>query len=98
MKKSCLQAHVDDWLEAIAANDPSLTATNAEEGHRSTALSSLGMMCMELGRGRKDGFTLSWDVQRETTGKAEYDALMKPFSNGKFDLKVNLAEFGLAYG
>ena len=95
MKKSCLQAHVDDWLEAIAANDPSLTATNAEEGHRSTALSSLGMMCMELGRGRKDGFTLSWDAQRETTGKAEYDALMKPFSNGKFDLKVNLAEFGL---
>ena len=95
MKKSCLQLHVDDWLEAIAANDPSLTATNAEEGHRSTALSSLGMMYMELGRGRKDGFSLNWDTKRETTGKAEYDALMKPFASGKFDLDVNLAEFGL---
>ena len=98
MKKSCLQLHVDDWLEAIAANDPSLTATNAEEGHRSTALSSLGMMCMELGRGKKDGFSLDWDAARETTGKAEYDALMKPFANGKFNLKANLSEFGLDYG
>ena len=97
MKKSCLQLHVDDWLEAIAANDPSLTATNAEEGHRSTALSSLGMMCMELGRGRKDGFSLNWDTRRETTGKAEYDALMKPFASGKFDLNVNLAEFGMDF-
>ena len=29
---------------------------------------------------------------------AEADALMKPFANGKFDLKVNLAEFGLKLG
>ena len=97
MKKSCLQLHVDDWLEAILADDPAQTATNAEEGHLSTALSSLGMMCMELGRGRKDGFSLDWDVKRETTGKPECDALMKPFASGKFDLKVNLAEFGLDY-
>ncbi len=95
MKKSCLQAHVDNWLEAILADDPTRTATNAEEGHRSTALSSLGMMCMELGRGRKDGFSLSWDARRETTGIADHDALMKPFASGRFDLKVNLAEFGL---
>ena len=53
------------------------------------------MMCMELGRGRKDGFSLNWDVKRETTGNAEYDALMKPFANGKFNLDANLAEFGL---
>ena len=79
------------------ANDPTQTATNAEEGPLSTALSSLGMMCMELGRGKKDGISLDWDVKRETTGKAEYDAIMKPFANGKFDLNVNLAEFGLAY-
>ena len=97
MEKTCLQLHVDDWLEAIVANDPSQTATNAEEGHLSTALSSLGMMCMELGRGRKDGFSLNWDVKRETTGKAECDALMKPFANGKFNLDVNLAEYGLNF-
>jgi len=97
MKKTCLQLHVDDWLEAILANDPSRTATNAEEGHLSTALSSLGLMCMELGRGRKDGLSLDWDVKRETTGKAEYDALMKPFARGKYNLKANLAEFGLDY-
>jgi hypothetical protein len=45
--------------------------------------------------GRKYIFTLSCGAERETTGRAQYDALMKPFSNGKFDLKVNLAEFGL---
>ena len=56
------------------------------------------MMCMELGRGRKDGFTLDGDAARETTGNAEQDALMEPFSNGKFDLKVNLAEFGIDIG
>lgn len=98
MKKTCLQLHVDDWLEAIVANDPTRTATNAEEGHRSTALSSLGLMCMELGRGKKDGVSLDWDVARETTGKAEYDALMKPFANGKFNLDANLAEFNLDFG
>ena len=97
MAGSSLQVHVDNWLAAIAANDPSLTATNAEGGHRSTSMCSLGQMCMELGRDRKDGASLSWDCAKETTGKAEYDKLMKPFANGKFDLKVNLAEFGLKF-
>jgi hypothetical protein len=49
---------------------------------------------MELGRGKKS-FSLDWDPCRETTGNAEYDKLMKPFARDKFDLKVNLAEFGL---
>jgi hypothetical protein len=40
---------------------------------------------MELGRGRKE-FSLSWDPKRETTGKAEYDAMMKPFARGRFCL------------
>ena len=97
MKKSCMQTHVDDWLEAIVANDPSATATNAREGHLSTALSSLGMMCMELGRGKKDGASLSWDCAKETTGNAGYDKLMTPFANGRFNLDVNLAEFGLKF-
>ena len=59
--------------------------TNAEEGHLSTALCSLGQMCMELGRGRKE-FSLSWDAVRETTGNAAADALMKPFARDRFDL------------
>ena len=97
MKKDCRQLHVDNWLDAIAADDPSLAAANAEEGHRSTALSSLGMMCMNLGRERKDGFSFDWDAERETTGRADCDALMEPFASGGFDLRVNLAEFGLDY-
>ena len=53
------------------------------------------MMCMELGRGRKGGISLDWNAERETTGKAEYDSLMQPFANGRFDINFNLAEFGL---
>ena len=52
-------------------------------------------MCMELGRG-KQSFRLDWDAEKESTGNADHDRLMKPFSNGKFDLGVNLAEFGLS--
>ena len=91
-------SHVRNWLEAVRASDPSRTVTTAEGGHRSTSSCSLGQMCMALGRGRKDGFKLSWDPKAETTGLAEADSLMKPFSRDKFDLRVNLAEFGLDYG
>ena len=98
MADSSLQLHVNNWLEAVLASDPSMTVTNAEGGHRSTSMCSLGQMCMELGRGKKDGFSLAWDPVKESTGNAEADALMKPFANGKFDLKVNLAEFGLKLG
>ena len=91
------QMHVDNWLEAVQANDPSMTVTSAEGGHRSTSMCSLGQMCMELGRGRKEGFSLAWDPAKELTGNAKADALMKPFANGKFDPKVNLAEFGLDF-
>ena len=97
MTKSCLQAHVDDWLEAIVADDPTRTATNAREGHLSTALSSLGLMCMEVGRGKRDGARLDWNGAAEVTGNADADRLMEPFANGPFDLKANLAEFGLRY-
>ena len=90
------QIHVNNWLDAVAANDPTMTVTNAEGGHRSTSLCSLGQMCMELGRGKKD-FSLDWDAAKESTGNAEADRLMKPLANGKFDLNVNLAEFGLTF-
>ena len=85
MSASPTQLHVDNWLEAVLANDASKTVTNAEEGHRSTSLCSIGQMCMELGRGKKD-FSISWDAKRETTGNADYDALMKPFARDRFDL------------
>ncbi len=91
------QAHVDNWLEAVRAEDPSMTVTNAESGHRSTSICSLGKMCMDLGRGKKDGCSLSWNAAEEVTGNPLADKLMKPFANGKFDLKVNLAEFGLKF-
>jgi hypothetical protein len=87
---------VDNWLEAIKAGDPSMTVTNALGGHLSTAMCSLGQMCMELGRGKKS-FSLNWDVEKETTGNAAADALMKPFARDKFDLKINLKEFGLDF-
>lgn len=61
MSASAMQLHADNWLEAVLADDPSKTVTNAEGGHLSTALCSLGQMCMELGRGKKE-FSLSWDA------------------------------------
>jgi len=94
MGASATQAHVDNWLDAIAAGDPGMTVTNAEEAHRSTSMCSLGQMCMELGRGKRS-FSLSWNTARESTGLAEADAMMKPFARGKFDLRVNLAKFNL---
>ena len=73
-----------------------ITTTKAEVGHRSTSACSLGQMCMELGRG-KSSFSLKWDAAKETTGDAAADALMKPFARDKYDLKVNLKEFGLDF-
>ena len=94
---NAMNDHVANWLEAVVAEDPVLTTTKAEVGHRSTSVCSLGQMCMELGRGRKEGFKLAWDPKTEKTGNAKADAMMKPFANGKFDLNVNLAEFGLKF-
>ncbi|MBO5940378.1 MAG: Gfo/Idh/MocA family oxidoreductase [Kiritimatiellae bacterium] len=96
MTGTAMQCHVDNWLEAIKANDPSKTVTNALGGHLSTAMCSLGQMCMKLGRGMSS-YSLKWDAVKETTGNAKADALMKPFARDKFDLKVNLKEFGLDF-
>ena len=90
-----MHQHVRNWLTAVLAQDPSLTRTSAERAHRSTSACSLGQMCMTLGCGRKDGFSLKWDPVHETTGLAEADALMKPLARDKFDLRINLSEFGL---
>ena len=96
MAEKATQNHVDNWLAAIKAGDPKATVTNALGGHLSTAMCSLGQMCMEMGRGRKS-YSLKWDPAKEMTGDAAADALMKPFARDKFDLKVNLKEFGLDF-
>lgn len=96
MAANPMQLHIDNWLAAVKAGDPKMTVTNALGGHLSTAMCSLGQMCMELGRGRKS-FSLKWNPAKETTGDAAADALMKPFARDKYDLKVNLREFGLDF-
>ena len=96
MKKLYILALMVAFLftSAVADDDPGATCTSAEIAHYSSCVCCLGQMCMELGRG-KNSFSLDWDPRRETTGNAGYDKLMKPFARDKFDLKVNLAEFGL---
>ncbi len=89
--------HFRNWLEAIAAEDPSLSVTNAEGGHRSTAFCSLGRMCMELGRGKKDGASLAWDAATETSGDPKADQMLVPFARGRYDLRVPLAAAGLDF-
>lgn len=89
--------HFLNWLEAVRAADPTRAVTTAEGGHRSTAFCSLGRMCMELSRGKKDGASLTWDAAREISGSAEANALLKPFARGKYDLRRSLAAAGLDY-
>lgn len=91
-----MNAHVDNWLEAALAQKSCMTVTNAEDGHRSTSLCSLGQMCMELGRGKKS-YSIDWDAKKEISSDAAANKMMEPFANGKFDLKVNLKEFGLDF-
>ena len=92
-----IKDHFENWLEAITREDPSYTVTDAEGGHRSTAFCSLGRMCMELSRGKKDGATLAWNAAKEISGAPEADAMLKPFARGKYDLRRSLAGAGLDY-
>lgn len=89
--------HFLNWLEAIAREDPQYTVCDAEGAHKSTAFCSLGRMCMELGRGKKEGATLAWDAARETTGDTEADKLLVPFARGKYDLRRSFADTAYAY-
>ena len=89
--------HFLNWLEAIARQDAQYTVCDAEGAHKSTAFCSLGRMCMELGRGKKDGATLAWDAKKEISGNAEADKMLVPFARGKYDLKPILAAAGLDY-
>ena len=89
--------HFLNWINGIRREDPEYTVTNAEGGHRSTAFCSLGRMCMELSRGKKEGGALRWDAARETTGDSAADEMLRPFARGKFDLRIPLAKAGLNY-
>ncbi len=86
--------HWLNWLEAIRLGDPAYTVTNAEEAQRSSTVCCLGRMCMELGRGKKDGASLSWDPRTETVGRKDAECMMTPFSRGKYDVKLELARYG----
>ena len=83
--------HFLNWLEAIAREDPQYTVCDAVGAHKSTAFCSLGRMCMELGRGKKDGATLAWDAKKEISGNAEADKMLAPFARGRFDLRKSFA-------
>lgn len=89
--------HWKNWLEAIRMGDPAHTVTNAEEAQRSSTACCLGQMCMELGRGKKDGASVKWRPENETTDCPKAAALMKPFSRGKYDLRAELARYGFDY-
>lgn len=86
--------HWKNWLDAIRAGDPEMTATNAENAQRSSTACCLGQMCMELGRGKKGGASLKWDAKRERTCCEAAAAMMKPFARGKYDLRLELANYG----
>jgi hypothetical protein len=89
--------HFKNFLEAVAREDPQYTVCDAEGAHKSTAFCSLGRMCMELGRGKKDGASLSWDAAKEVSGNAEADKMLTPFARGKYDLKIALDAAGYDY-
>lgn len=89
--------HFENFLEAVAREDPQYTVCDAEGAHKSTAFCSLGRMCMEMGRGKKEGASLSWDAAKEVTGNSAADELLKPFARGKYDLRKSLAPAGYDY-
>ena len=89
--------HFENWLEAIAREDPQYTVCDAEGAHKSTAFCSLGRMCMELGRGKAEGASLAWDAKAEVSGNAEADKMLAPFARGKYDLKPILTAAGYTY-
>ena len=91
---SSYEPHFSGWLEAIKAEDPSLTVTNAEIAQRSSTACCLGQMCMELSRGRKDGASLKWCPKTETTCCEAAQKMLKPFARGEYDLAKTLKRFG----
>ena len=74
-----------------------MTATNAEAAQRSSTACCLGQMCMELGRGKKDGATVKWCTKKEDTCCDKAKALMTPFARGRYNLPDELKRYGFCY-
>lgn len=70
--------HVKDWLLAIRSRTSAVT--NAEAGHRSTSVCTLGHMCMKTGK------TLKWDAKTETTDNAEANKMLACFERDQFSI------------
>ncbi len=82
--------HMKNWVEAVRAGDPTLTATNAECAQRSSTACCLGHICMKLGR------TVKWDAKNESVGNdVEAAKLMVPFARGKYNVDTELARYGI---
>ncbi len=82
--------HWKNWIDAVRAGDPELTATNAEAAQRSSTVCCLGQMCMKLGR------TVNWDAKNESVGNDKEAAkLMVPFARGKYNVDAELARYGI---
>jgi len=60
--------HVKDWLLAIRSRTSAVT--NAEIGHRSTSVCTLGHLCMKTGK------ALAWDWKTEKTDSEEANKLL----------------------
>ena len=88
------EPHFLNWLEGIKAGDPKVTVTNAEIAQRSSTACCLGRMCMEMGRGKKEGASLDWCPKKETTSCEAAKWMLKPFARGEYDLAKTLARFG----
>ncbi len=80
--------HVEDWLVAIKGRTSPVT--NAEIGHRSTSVCTLGHMCMKVGK------AFAWDYRTETTDNAEANRLMACPERDRFSIPKVLKAAGIA--
>ena len=79
--------HVKDWLLAIRSRTNAVT--NAESGHRSTSVCTLGHLCMKTGK------SLKWDWRTETTDSAEANKLLACPERGPFSIPKVLKAAGI---
>jgi len=79
--------HVLDWLLAIRSRASAVT--NAEIGHRSTSVCTLGHMCMKIGK------SLKWDCRTEKTDNDEANKLLPCMERGEFSIAKALKAAGL---
>jgi len=79
--------HVKDWLLAIRSRKSAVT--NAEIGHRSTSVCTLGHLCMKTGK------ALTWDWKTETTDNAEANKLLVCPERDQFSIPKVLKAAGI---